>query len=351
MGHKIYKQRRGRVIMPLYYTPEPINKVAPVKVKPTKTSARSMTNNVDNYNNWAKTQAGAQGHTNIDSQEYTRRQTVNATRKLRGLGDKYPMPKTSGTKQRKQTIGAHRGNVPTGASTSGKGAGAKGVKSKPAGKKTTGKKTPKPEGWVNPNRHKPKVVIGSGEMNLTTTGGSEGYKAHQKEMQEKHTRKRIDNQAKKSLDMIQGTFQGMLTVLKLNRAPHKTSRKLTTEGEHSGKGVRGGNTQFEGTQVMERNRGGRTVIRDPTGKPKERKAGKLNYQTNIGAASTLKTYSFDSLDTSLDTLKALGDNERYNKKKFPKITTDVKKLPKGGDDSRTPKALGESRADQQVMQS
>ena len=143
MGHKIYKQRRGRVIMPLYYTPEPINKVAPVKVKPTKTSARSMTNNVDNYNNWAKTQAGAQGHTNIDSQEYTRRQTVNATRKLRGLGDKYPMPKTSGTKQRKQTIGAHRGNVPTGASTSGKGAGAKGVKSKPAGKKTTGKKNTK----------------------------------------------------------------------------------------------------------------------------------------------------------------------------------------------------------------
>jgi hypothetical protein len=322
--------------MPLYYTPEPINKVAPVKVKPTKTSARSMTNNVDNYNNWAKTQAGAQGHTNIDSQEYTRRQTVNATRKLRGLGDKYPMPKTSGTKQRKQTIGAHRGNVPTGSSTSGKGAGAKGVKSKPAGKKTTSKKTPKPEGWVNPNSRKPKVVIGSGKMNLTTTGGSEGYKAHQKEMQEKHTRKRIDNQAKKSLDIVQGTFQGMLAVLKTGGFKARvTGTNLGTKMRHTN------------------NESGKRKV-------KEVPAGSLNLQSTIGDASEkrrkttgklIKTYSFNSLDTSLDTLKALGDNERYNKKKFPKITTDVKKLPKGGDDSRTPKAIGESKRDQQVMQS
>ena len=357
MGHKIYKQRRGsRVTMPLYYTPEPINKLAPVKVKPTKTSQRSMTNDVSNYNNWAKLQAGAQGHTNIDSAEFTRRQTVNARRKQLGKTPKYPMPKTEGTKQVKTTIGRHRGETSGGGNRSGKGAGAKGIKgTKATGKKGTGKKAgkkAKPEGWVNPNRRKKQVVIGSGKMNLTSTGGSEGYKAHQKEMQEKHSRKKILNQEKKSLDMIQGTFQGMLTVLKLNRAPHKTSRKLTTEGEHSGKGVRGGNTQFEGTQVMERNRGGRTIIRDPTGKPKERKAGKLNYQTTIGAASTIKTYSFDSLDTSLDLLKSIFDEQVANagKKKYP-ITTDSRRGAHGGDTQKKPKALGESRADQQVMQS
>jgi hypothetical protein len=342
MGHKIYKQRRGRrVIMPLYYTPEPINKVAPVKVKPTKTSARSMTNNVNNYNNWARTQAGAQGHTNINSQEYTRRQTVNATRKLRGLGDKYPMPTTTGTKQVKTTIGRHRGETSGGGNRSGKGAGVKGVKSKPAGKKTTGKKTPKPEGWVNPNRHKPKVTIGSGRsaserMNLTSTGGGTAYDKFQKEQQEKHSRKRIENQEKKSLDIVQGTFQGMLAVLKTGGFKARvTGVDLNSKMRH---------TTNESGQ--------RTV--------KEVPAGSLNLQSTIGAGSEkrrkptgklIKTYSFNSLDTSLDTLKALGDNERYNKDKFPKITTDAKKLPKGGDDSRTPKAIGESKRDQKVMQS
>ena len=77
-------------------------------------------------------QAGAQGHTNIDSAEFTRRQTVNARRKQLGKTPKYPMPKTEGTKQVKTTIGRHRGETSGGGNRSGKGAGAKGTK-------TTGK--------------------------------------------------------------------------------------------------------------------------------------------------------------------------------------------------------------------
>ena len=172
----------------------------------------------------------------------------------------------------------------------------------------------------------------------------------------------------KSLDTLQGTFQGMLTILKLNRAPHKTSRKLTTEGEHSGKGVKGGNTQFEGTQIMERNRGDRTVIRDPTGKPKERKAGRLNYQTTTGGASTLKATTCRLWKTELnDTFNTLLDNfqhlyKDYETDKFNEAEGKGKKKPitntgrsgkgsLGGDTQATPSALGTTRSDQQVMQS
>ena len=170
----------------------------------------------------------------------------------------------------------------------------------------------------------------------------------------------------KSLDTLQGTFQGMLTILKLNRAPHKTSRKLTTEGEHSGKGVKGGNTQFEGTQIMERNRGDRTVIRDPTGKPQERTTGRLNYQTTTGGASTLKattcrlwkTELNDTFNTLLDNFQHLYKdyetdkfNEAEGKGKKQKITTDSRRGAHGGDTQAQPKAIGESRSDQQVMQS
>jgi hypothetical protein len=171
---------------------------------------------------------------------------------------------------------------------------------------------------------------------------------------------------RKSLDELQGTFQGMLTILKLNKAPHKTSRKLTTEGEHSGTGVKGGNTQFEGTQIMERNRGDRTVIRDPTGKPKERKAGRLNYQTTTGGASTLKATTcrlwktelnetFNTLlDNFQDLYKTYEDdkfNEAEGKGKKPKITTDSRRGAHGGDTQATPPAMGTTRSDQQVMQS
>lgn len=173
---------------------------------------------------------------------------------------------------------------------------------------------------------------------------------------------------RKSLDTLQGTFQGMLTILKLNRAPHKTSRKLTTEGEHSGKGVKGGNTQFEGTQIMERNRGDRTVIRDPTGKPKERKAGRLNYQTTTGGASTLKATTcrlwktelnetFNTLlDNFQDLYKTYEDdkfNEAEGKGKKPKITNTGRRGrgSLGGDTQATPPAMGTTRSDQQVMQS
>ena len=337
MGHKIYKQRRGnRVTMPLYYTPEPIEKA-------TKTSVRSMANDVSNYNNWSKLQAGAQGHTNVDSAEYTRRQTVNATRKLRGLSAKYPMPKTEGTKQVKTTIGRHRGETSGGGNRSGKGAGAKGVKgTKATGKKGAGKKAgkkAKPEGWVNPNRRKKQVVIGSGKMNLTSTGGSEGYKAHQKEMQEKHSRVTAENQSKKSLDMIQGTFQGMLAVLKTDG--FKT--RIT-------------NTNLD-TKIRQDKKEGK--IRDT---PREVKTGTAyNLQSRIGNASgkvteksvgVVKTYSFDSLNKSLDSLKSIFDEQVANagKKKYP-ITTDSRRGAHGGDTQKKPKALGESRADQQVMQS
>jgi hypothetical protein len=173
---------------------------------------------------------------------------------------------------------------------------------------------------------------------------------------------------RKSLDTLQGTFQGMLTILKLNRAPHKTSRKLTTEGEHSGTGVKGGNTQFEGTQIMERNRGDRTVIRDPTGKPKERKAGRLNYQTTTGGASTLKATTcrlwktelnetFNTLlDNFQDLYKTYEDdkfNEAEGKGKKPKITNTGRRGrgSLGGDTQATPPAMGTTRSDQQVMQS
>jgi hypothetical protein len=172
----------------------------------------------------------------------------------------------------------------------------------------------------------------------------------------------------KSLDTLQGTFQGMLTILKLNRAPHKTSRKLTTEGEHSGKGVKGGNTQFEGTQIMERNRGDRTVIRDPTGKPKERKAGRLNYQTTTGGASTLKATTCRLWKAELnDTFNTLLDNfqhlyKDYETDKFNEAEGKSKKKPitntgrsgkgsLGGDTQSTPPAMGTTRSDQQVMQS
>ena len=349
MGHKIYKQRRGsRVTMTLYYTPEPTNKVAPVKVKPTKTSQRSMTNDVNNYNNWAKLQAGAQGHTNVDSAEFTRRQTVNARRKQLGKTPKYPMPKTEGTKQVKTTIGRHRGETSGGGNRSGKGAGVKGVKTtgkkttdkKGTGKKGTGKKA-KPEGWVNPNRRKKQVVIGSGKMDLTSTGGSAGFKAHRKEMEEKHTRKRIENQSKKSLDMIQGTFQGMLAVLKTDG--FKT--RIT-------------NTNLD-TKIRQDKKEGK--IRDT---PREVKTGAAyNLQSRIGNASgkvteksagVVKTYSFDSLYTSLDLLKSIFDeqvaNAKEGKKKYP-ITTDSRRGAHGGDTQRKPRAIGESRADQALMQS
>ena len=174
--------------------------------------------------------------------------------------------------------------------------------------------------------------------------------------------------SRKSLDTLQGTFQGMLTILKLNRAPHKTSRKLTTEGEHSGKGVKGGNTQFEGTQIMERNRGDRTVIRDPTGKPKERKAGRLNYQTTTGGASTLKATTCRLWKAELnDTFNTLLDNfqhlyKDYETDKFNEAEGKSKKKPitntgrsgkgsLGGDTQSTPPAMGTTRSDQQVMQS
>jgi hypothetical protein len=347
MGHKIYKQRRGsRVIMPLYYTPEPINKLAPVKVKPTKTSQRSMTNDVNNYNNWAKLQAGAQGHTNIDSAEFTRRQTVNARRKQLGKTPKYPMPDTTGKKQVKTTIGRHRGETSGGGNRSGKGAGVKGKKTtgtKATGKKAKGKKVKgtkaKPEGWVNPNRRKKQVVIGSGKMNLTSTGGSAGYKAHQKEMQEKHSSKKILNQEKKSLDMIQGTFQGMLAVLKTDG--FKT--RIT-------------NTNLD-TKIRQDKKEGK--IRDT---PREVKTGAAyNLQSRIGNASgkvteksvgVVKTYSFDSLDTSLDLLKSIFDEQVANRgNPKPKITTDSRRGARGGDTQAQPKALGESREDQQVMRS
>ena len=174
----------------------------------------------------------------------------------------------------------------------------------------------------------------------------------------------------KSLDeRYKDSFQGMLIrLLKINRAPHKTSRKLTTEGEHSGKGVKGGNTQFEGTQIMERNRGDRTVIRDPTGKPKERKAGRLNYQTTTGGASTLKATTCRLWKTELnDTFNTLLDNfqhlyKDYETDKFNEAEGKGKKKPitntgrsgkgsLGGDTQATPSALGTTRSDQQVMQS
>lgn len=185
----------------------------------------------------------------------------------------------------------------------------------------------------------------------------------------KHTpqKKQQKIKIKKSIDTLQGQLQGMLTVLKLNRAPIKNTRRGKVVGEQSGKGVKGGNTQFEGTQIMERNRGDRTVMRDPTGKPKERKAGRLNYQTTTGAASALKSVcpliktelngAFNNLlDQYQSKYKSIFDEQvanRGNPKAYPKITNTGRtgKGSLGGDTQKKPKAIGESKEDQQVMQS
>ncbi len=177
----------------------------------------------------------------------------------------------------------------------------------------------------------------------------------------------VSRKKKKSIDILQGQLQGMLTVLKLNRAPIKNTRRGKVVGEQSGKGVKGGNTQFEGTQIMERNRGDRTVIRDPTGKPKERKAGRLNYQTTTGAASALKSVcpliktelngAFNNLlDQYQSKYKSIFDEQvanRGNPKAYPKITNTGRtgKGSLGGDTQKKPKAIGESKEDQKVMQS
>ena len=179
------------------------------------------------------------------------------------------------------------------------------------------------------------------------------------------TQARAVSRKKKSIDTLQGQLQGMLTVLKLNRAPIKNTRRGKVVGEQSGKGVKGGNTQFEGTQIMERNRGDRTVIRDPTGKPKERKAGKLNYQTTTGAASALKSVcpliktelngAFNNLlDQYQSKYKSIFDEQVANRgNPKPKITNTGRtgKGSLGGDTQKKPKAIGESKEDQKVMQS
>ena len=82
-----------------------------------------MANDVNNYNNWSRLQAGVQGHRDIDSQEYARRLQINAVRSGRGMTDKYPMPPRTGTKQTKRTVGASRASLGGG---SGKGDGALG---------------------------------------------------------------------------------------------------------------------------------------------------------------------------------------------------------------------------------
>ena len=71
-----------------------------IKRNPTapKSTQNSMANDVNNYNNWSRLQAGVQGHRDIDSQEYARRLQINAVRSGRGMTDKYPMPPRTGLK-------------------------------------------------------------------------------------------------------------------------------------------------------------------------------------------------------------------------------------------------------------
>jgi len=102
-----------------------LNNIRKIKRNPTapKSTQNSMANDVNNYNNWSKLQAGVQGHRDIDSQEYSRRLQINATRAGRGMTDKYPMPPRTGLKQTKRTVGASRTSLGGG---SGKGDGALG---------------------------------------------------------------------------------------------------------------------------------------------------------------------------------------------------------------------------------
>jgi hypothetical protein len=120
-----------------------LSELKKIKRNPTapKHTQNSMANDVNNYNNWSRLQAGVRGHRDVDSQEYARRLQINAVRAGRGMTEKYPMPPRTGLKQTKRTVGASRASLGGG---SGKGSGALG--------KSSGKDGKKPRS-LNPSRN------------------------------------------------------------------------------------------------------------------------------------------------------------------------------------------------------
>ena len=83
-------------------------------------------------------------------------------------------------------------------------------KDKPKTKpKAKPKAKPKPKDWVNPNKRKPQIVGGG-------KGQGEARAAYLKQHGHSTTRGTL-NTVNQSLDTIQGTFQGMLAVLKVGK--------------------------------------------------------------------------------------------------------------------------------------
>jgi hypothetical protein len=127
----------------------------------------------------------------------------------------------------------------------------------------------------------------------------------------------------RSLDNLQGQLQGMLSVLK---AFQEESTRTRVTGVDLGTKIRQDKT--EGSNKR---------------KPKEVKTGsRFNLQSRLGDPALKK---------NIEALKSIFDEQTANKEKKPKITTDSRKLPRGGDDDRVPKAIGESKRDQKVIQS
>ena len=149
--------------------------------------------------------------------------------------------------------------------------------------------------------------------------------------------------SRKSLDEIQGFLQGMNQIIKNEEATQTrmTGNNLDTKMRHT--------TGEDGKRkVKEVKTGDRFNLENRIGDPALRKA-----TCPLWKAELNDTFNH-LLDNFQDLYKTYEDdkfNEAEGKGKKLKITTDSRRGARGGDTQRQPKAIGESRADQAVMQS
>ena len=149
--------------------------------------------------------------------------------------------------------------------------------------------------------------------------------------------------AMKSLDEIQGFLQGMNQIIKNEEATQArmTGNNLDTKMRHT--------TGEDGKRkVKEVKTGDRFNLQDRIGDPALRKATCRLWKTELNDTFNTLLDNFQHLYKDYETDKF---NEAEGKGKKQKITTDSRRGAHGGDTQAQPKAIGESRADQAVMQS
>jgi len=147
----------------------------------------------------------------------------------------------------------------------------------------------------------------------------------------------------KSLDELQGFLQGMNQIIKNEQSTQArmTGNNLDTKMRHT--------TGEDGKRkVKEVKTGDRFNLQDRIGDPALRKATCRLWKTELNDTFNTLLDNFQHLYKDYETDKF---NEAEGKGKKQKITTDSRRGAHGGDTQATPKAIGESRSDQQVMQS